>query len=306
MARLAYVANDRTISLEPLIEYLKRLDEIFEGYKKISEEEKEKNAPLLTSYQKWTRKELSINTNYSVGRVDGGDVKYSSLHELENALLYQAASIKRLYLYATVWYDYKKAVDIAITVYDHGFKVEYEISEQEAEIQKATDDLIAKIDGMPLKLDRIVKSKGAIIMKVGFGMGMIPSLVISAITLFVPPVFELYRQYFFILPLLILALGFIFGMFMGGAKLNSSYNKIIPTKYGGWDSRMRSSYRVDDMEKFTGEVDVLIGEKAGIGAARQYIERSEKLLKKFILPELGIAAAICAIAFLIILISGGK
>ena len=95
-------------------------------------------------------------------------------------------------------------------------------------------------------------------------------------------------------------------MFMGGAKLGSSYSKIIPTKYGGWDSRTRSSYRVDDMKKFTGEVDVLIGKKAGLAAARQYIARSEKLLQKFILPELAIVAAISLIAFLIILISGGK
>lgn len=306
MSSLAYVANDRTISLEPLVEYLEKIDNIIKGYEKTYEEEKQKNEPLQYSYQTWTRKDLMVNTSYDIGRVDGGNVKYSSIHELKNALLYQASSIRNIYLYLTVRYNGEKVIDLNFTIYDHGFKFEYDINEAEQEVQKITDEFIAKIEAMPLKLDRIVKSKNVITMKVGFGMGMIPAIILGVVSLFVPPMFELYRQYFFALPVLMLALGFIFGMFMGGAKLGSSYSKIIPTKYGGWDSRTRSSYRVDDMEKFTGEVDVLIGKKAGLAAARQYIARSEKLLQKFILPELAIVAAISLIAFLIILISGGK
>lgn len=299
---IAYVANNRTISLEPVVEFFEKLEAILDGYARLDEEEKAKNEQLLSEYQTWTHQYLSIMQSYHVGRSDGGDVEYKSIRDLKNALLYQAASINHIYTYLTVSYGFNKTIDIQLTIREDKFKVEYNIASNEETVRQLTDDLVKKIDEMPLKLDRIISQKSFIIMKVGFSMGMIPAIALGIASLFIPPMFELYRNYFFVFPLLILALGFIFGMFMGGAKLGSSYSKLIPTKYGGYDSRTRSSYRVDDMEAFSNEVDVLIGKKAGLASARQYIERSEKLLKKFLLPELGITAALTLIAFLLTLI----
>lgn len=300
---VAYVANDRTISLEPVVDYFEKIEAILDEYVRLDNEEKAKNESLPSDQRVWSHKYMIITQSYHVGRTDGGDVEYKSMRDLKNALLFQASSINHIYTYLSVHYNNIRPIDIQLTIRENKFKIEYNVDDCEETIRQLTEDLVKKIDEMPRKLDRIINQKSLIIAKVGFGMGMIPAIALGVASIFIPPMFELYRNYFFIFPLLILALGFIFGMFMGGAKLGSSYSKLIPTKYGGYDTRTHSSYRVDDMDAFTGEVDVLIGKKAGLASARQYIERSERLLKKFLLPELGITAVLTLIVFLITLIN---
>ena len=300
---VAYVANDRTISLEPVVDYFEKIEAILDEYVRLDNEEKAKNESLPSDQRVWSHKYMIITQSYHVGRTDGGDVEYKSMRDLKNALLFQASSINHIYTYLSVHYNNIRPIDIQMTIRENKFKIEYNVDDCEETIRQLTEDLVKKIDEMPRKLDRIINQKSLIIAKVGFGMGMIPAIALGVASIFIPPMFELYRNYFFIFPLLILALGFIFGMFMGGAKLGSSYSKLIPTKYGGYDTRTHSSYRVDDMDAFTGEVDVLIGKKAGLASARQYIERSERLLKKFLLPELGITAVLTLIVFLITLIN---
>ena len=312
---LAYVARDKTISLEPIIEYLEEAEKFIANVKQIEADEEKKNEQLQYSYQSWTHKNVYSHLTYTLSRVDGAMVEYKSLSECKNTLIHQASSIKRLYVHMRVNYstmengktsglDYLTTFDLSANV--NGFKFEYDIHPDEKDFVEKTNDFVAKIDQMPVKLDRIVKFKDLIIMKVGFGIGMIPAIILTFASIFVPQIKEFLHSYFWVYPMAVFAIGFIFGVFFGGMKLGSSYSQLIPTKYGGYDARTRSSYRVDDMDTFCEQVDVLMGEKANIGSTRKYIEKTEKTIGRLIIPELIAVAVTTAIAFFITVVAGGN
>lgn len=311
---MAYVARDKTISLEPIIEYFEAIEKFIADTKQIEADEAKANEQLQFSYQKWTHTNVFSSLNYSLARVDGASVDYKSINDFKTTLIHQPSSIRRISAnlrvnYSTLENGKYGERDRTTTIYllakPDGFKLEYDIYPEEKDFEQATNDFVAKIDQMPIKLDRIAKAKDLIIMKVGFGMGMIPATILTFASIFVPPLREFYKNYFWAYPLINLAVGFIFGVFLGGIKLNSSYSQLIPTKYGGWDRRTHSSYRVDDMDTFSEEVDVLLGDKANIGSIRQYIEKTEKTISRLIVPEL-IAVAVFSLVALIIISIGGN
>lgn len=301
---MAYVARDKTISLDPIISYLEWVELYLKHIQDVEAAEKAKNEPLLYSYQNWTYYCPSTSMHYSISRVDGAMVDYKSISEFKRTLQYQASSVKRLYAYMSLNYDTMEngktggrdhRSDFNLSVGYNGFKFEYNIDPNEKALFDATNTFVAKIDAMPIKLDRIIRFKELIIMKVGFEMGLIPAAILALASVFVPALQGFYRQYFIAFPFLALAVAFIFGIFFGGARLSSSYSKLIPTKYGGYNTKTRQSYRVDDMDTFCEEVDVLMGEKADLGKARQYIEKSEKLFSIFL--PIGLGAVLLASGF---------
>ena len=314
MASMAYVARDRSIDFDPIIDYCEAIEKAIAEAKRIENEEKVANETLRFSYQNWTHNNVFGSLNYSIGRVDGGEVTAKRISELKNTLMYQKNSFKRFSVYMTLSYsnltggqsERAARTEITLNVGEGRFKFEYDVPPEEAALCQATTEFVNKIDNMPLKLDRIIKQKELVIMKTGFAMGMFPALVLGAASLFVPPLAQFYRQYFFVFPCLVLALGFIIGIFLGGMRLSSSYAKLIPTKYGGYNTKTRSSYRVDDMDSFNEEVDVYIGKKSDFGTTRQFIENTEKKMARFILPELGAALILTGIAALVLFVFGGK
>ena len=292
---MAYVARDKTISLEPIIAYFEWVEMYLNRIRAIEAEEKEKNEPLQSSYRNWTYYSPYVSLTFDVGRVDGASVSYKSFAELKSTLQHQPSSVKRVYAHMTLSYDRmtngknegkQRRSTFDMTLRANGFKFEYDIDPEETALVQATDSFVAKIDQMPVKLDRIIKQKDLIIMKVGFAMGLIPAVVLAVASLFVPALKSFYAQYFVSFPGLTLAAAFIIGIFLGNFKLGGQYSRLIPTKYGGYDVKTHSSYRVDDMETFCEEVDVLIGDRSDLGSARKYIESNEKALSKLILPGL--------------------
>lgn len=308
---MAYVARDKTISLEPIIAYLEWVEMYLDRIRAIEAEEKVKNEPLLYSYQNWTYYTPTVSMNYDVVRVDGAMVHYKNAKEFTNTLRHQPASVKRVYAHLLLSYgsmkdghssDARIKSSFDMTVGYNGFKFEYDIDPAETALEQATDAFVAKIDAMPMKLDRIIRNKELIIMKVGFAMGLIPAMALAIASLFIPQMKEFYAQYFWAFPCITLAVGFLFGIFLGGAKLSGHYSKLIPTKYGGYNAKTRQSYRVDDMDAFCEEVDVLMGEKSELGNARKYIESNEKTFGKLLLPELGAVLVATGIAALLVFV----
>ncbi|MCQ2571217.1 MAG: hypothetical protein MJ154_03145 [Candidatus Saccharibacteria bacterium] len=306
---MAYVARDRTISVEPILHYLEYVELYLNHIRSVEAAEKVKNEPLLHSYQTWTCYNPYIYTSYMVVRVDGANVNYKSISEFKSALKYQISSIKRVYANVTLKYgtmtegkssgrDHSN--EFSLTFGENGFKFEYDIDQNDKQLFDATNTFVSKIDSMPLKLDRIIRQKELVIMKVGFGMGLVPAIALGIISTFIPALHNFYQQYFVAFPFLVLACGFIFGIFLGGFRLSNAYSKLIPTKYGGYNAKTRSSYRVDDMDAFCEEVDVLMGKKSEYGKVREYISSNEKKFGKLILPELAVVLIASAIAFAIV------
>ena len=130
-------------------------------------------------------------------------------------------------------------------------------------------------------------------------MGLIPAIVVVTASAFIPQLHEFYNKFFFLFPALILLLALAFGFFLGSMKTSANYVKLVPKKYGGWDSNTHSSYYTDDLKKLTETSDILIGDKADHMLIRKKIAEDEKRFSKLILPFIGAAAIVSLIMFFV-------
>ena len=290
----SYVARDKTISLEPVIEYIKLFEEGVNNAFKIQEKEKAENEQLMHSHQKWTHYNCYESINAAIYYTDGGHIDYKNSHDFLLQITTRAVGIKHFYYTRTFNYwtlengemsahSIQNKVDLNVST--SSFKLESEMSEDNPELELAAQEFLRKLDAMPIKMDDLIRHKNLIMIKTGFPIGLI---IVSLLGFIVPAfsaTFPFFRKHFWLFPSLLLTLGIAFGILVGGKRVRDAYAKLIPTKYGGYDTRTQQSYRVDDLDAFANEVDVLMGEKADLAKCRDTIRACDRWLTRHYAPD---------------------
>lgn len=163
-------------------------------------------------------------------------VRYHYSYWIENG--YNSKSISQ-YINMNI-YEHKMDIDVSLSSEDHKMDDIYQLIKE-------------KILKAPEKYDRIIKKKSAITNKVGFALGIIPSIIICSLLVFVPTIRQIYGILF---PIAVFMIGNT--VFIG--KLTRLYSTIIPEKkYAGYDSTNHKSIYKDDIDKFVTTSEIIIG-----------------------------------------------
>ncbi|MCQ2568757.1 MAG: hypothetical protein MJ155_00500 [Candidatus Saccharibacteria bacterium] len=301
-------SENKIITKDDLIEIFNKINEKVQECRKFYATEKEQNEKLNYSYQNWTMWNYSDHVRWMVDYYDNRQVTYDDFQSFLAVFKNQAYAIKWIHAYCSVSYGIKSEGssevehvnnNITINIREDKFEVESSVSSKDPRMTEVYDFISQKINSAPPKMDRIVKQKELIIMKIGFALGLLPAIIVVFASIFIPQLHGFYNQHFYFFPLLILFLGFIFAIFLGGARTSKSYNKIIPKKYDRYDVNSGKSIYNDDLQTLSSTCDVLIGHKSDIGTERRRIAEDEKRLTKIIPILLGVAAVMTLIAFFI-------
>lgn len=307
MAEIKSTATDRLISTDFLMNFFKECEAAIDFYKAENAREKAENERFENSYQKWNYYLLTSSCSYTIYYTNGRDVKYERTADFDNIVKHQAASIKSIYAHFNASYHrYNQGTmseairaSVSVFVYPHRLDYSRNIDPEDKNIQQCFDEFERGLSSLPPKNDRIIKQKELIQMKVGYAMGLVPAIILVTASAFVPMLHPFYQKFFWVFPLIILLLGFVFGIFLGAMMLDRSYRVLIPKKYAGYNANTRSSYYNDDLNKFNSECDIMIGEMAGSESERRYITETEKKFSKLILPLLGAVAVLSLIMFFV-------
>lgn len=301
-------AHNKIIDRDLLLEIIEAMHDELEKCSQIAKEEEAKNEPLQLQYQKWTLRYFKGSLRFSVFFKDNHDVTYDDYHTFLSVFKSRAFSIRHLIIDYTLSYnkpDEKNGYgehmynSINISATEDDFRVSSHMASGDKYMQEVYDLITQKIASAPPKYDHIIKAKELISLKIGFAMGLIPAIVVVTASAFIPQLHEFYNKFFFLFPALILLLALAFGFFLGSMKTSANYAKLVPKKYGGWDSNTHSSYYTDDLKKLTETSDILIGDKADHMLIRKKIAEDEKRFSKLILPFIGAAAIVSLIMFFV-------
>ena len=299
-------ANNKTIDRDMLLDFFAAMHKELLECQRIADEEIAKNEPLALDYQEWTMRHFDGSLRFAVYFKDGHEISYDNYDKFVSMFKSQAYAIKSIYVHCRMSY-YKTSTNgssdeyihnsIDLNIYEDRLSVGSDIASSDTRMNEVYNMITQRIAEAPPKYDHIIKAKEFINVKIGFAMGLIPAIVIVTATAFIPQLHDFYRDTFYLFPVLILAIAAILSFFLGSAKTNSSYAKLIPQKYGGYDHNRGGSYYNDDLKTLTETSDVLIGDKVNNLLERKRIEADEKRFTKLIPIFLGIAAVVCIVMF---------
>ncbi|MBP5656414.1 hypothetical protein J6X15_02410 [Candidatus Saccharibacteria bacterium] len=310
MSEMIVNSNNKIITRDVLLEIFEAMHNELETLKKAAADEKAKNEPLKTEYQKWTLRYFDGNLRFSIYFLDNHNVSYDDYHTFITLFKNQSFSIERIYVNYTVSYNkpgenntYGEHMhnSLRLTIDEDKVEVTADLASGDHYLEDIYNMILQKISSAPPKFDRIIKAKELISFKIGLPIGLILGAVVTGATLFVPQLREFYHKMFFLFPILELLLGIVISIFIGAMRTSSDYAKLIPKKYGGYDSNTKSSYYNDDLKKLTETSEVLIGNKSNNLTIRNQIAAAEKRAIKQIPIGLGVVAAVCLVAFIITL-----
>lgn len=302
------VAN-KIISDDDLVDIFTKMNDDIKKYEAISRQETQANLMYEREYQTWTAKDFKGTFKVNVNFTDDTQITFDNYLTFISIFNSRITEIKNLWLTYSYSYDVKYLgqslnyiyQSISMNISDYRMDIDVRLSSEDKKMDDVYNFIKNKILNAPEKYDYIVKQKDSIINKVGFALGMIPSLIICLLLFFVPGIREFYFVSYVGFPLAAIILGFVLGTVFLTGKISSLYEAIMPEKkYSHYDSSSGKSVYVDDLDSFKAKSDILIGSKVDILKYRSEIKEMEKKYLKWPLYEI---ATVFVLSLIIILIS---
>lgn len=302
-------SNNKIISREALIEIFEAMHKELEEFKRIAAEEEKQNEPLKYEYQKWTLHYFSGNLSFTIYYTDNHNVSYDDYHNF--ITIFKSQSYLIDHIYVQYYMSYRKQYEdgardehssnrLSLSITEDKLEVTADLSSKDHYLEDTYNMILQTISSAPPKYDHIIKAKEFISFKIGLPLGLIIGAILIAVTVFVPQMRDFYHKMPYLLPALQLLIGVVTSIFIGSMRTSADYAKLIPKKYGGYDTNTKSSYYNDDLKKLTETSEVMIGSKSNNLTIRNGIAANEKSATKRIPISLGITIAICLISLLIV------
>ena len=290
-------AENKIIKSEDLYEIFSLMNETLKKYKKVSEREDAMNKTLDYAYQNYTFKDEGSKIKASVNFYDNTDITFDNFDNFLSIFNARLEEIKNIDVYFTLSYSVKtpepnKSYDsfyqtINMYIRDDKLDISLNLKSDDDKLTEIYSLIKNKILNAPEKYDFIIKKKNKITNTVSFGAGIIPSVIITSIFLFIPKINNIFLHGYVVYPICILFLTFIIGSMISSSKLDKYYKNIMPEKkYAGWDSKNSKSIYKDDIESYIGTSDILIGKKVNNLKNRQIIYKEYKKYKKNLTEEI--------------------
>lgn len=300
------VAN-KIISDTDLADIFQRMDEELKENQQICRQETMQNEKYERKYQHWTTKDFDGSFTCTFNFYDDTNVT------VDNYPVFITIFNNRLHEVKDMWVRYnchywiqngndQKMVSqhINMSIYEYKMDIEVNLSSDDKKMDDIYQLIKEKILHAPERYDRVIKKKSSITNKIGFALGMIPSLVICTLLVFVPAIKQIYGMTYVLFPIATIILAFMIGNTVFGGKLDHLYSTIVPEKkYAGYDSTNYKSIYKDDIEKFVETSEIIIGKNIDNIKNRKEIVELEKKYSSYIPKEL-IALLVLSIVMILV------
>lgn len=300
------VAN-KIISDTDLADIFQSMDEELKENQQICRQETMQNEKYERKYQHWTTKDFDGSFTCTFNFYDDTNVT------VDNYPVFITIFNNRLHEVKDMWVRYnchywiqngndQKMVSqhINMSIYEYKMDIEVNLSSDDKKMDDIYQLIKEKILHAPERYDRVIKKKSSITNKIGFALGMIPSLVICTLLVFVPAIKQIYGMTYVLFPIATIILAFMIGNTVFGGKLDRLYSTIVPEKkYAGYDSTNYKSIYKDDIEKFVETSEIIIGKNIDNIKNRKEIAELEKKYSSYIPKEL-IALLVLSIVMILV------
>ena len=289
------VAN-KIITDTDLIDIFNKMWEELEKYNKICKQEEQRNMVYERPYQTWTAENFSGTLKFTVNFDDNTNITFDNYNNFLSIFNTRIYDIKSIYVYYSYHYSVRYpnttgkyySQSISMSIYEESMDVEVSLSSEDKKMDEVYNLIKQKILTAREKYDRVIKKKNIITTKICFGIGLIPSLILTSLLLIVPTVREVFSNGYVLYPICVIIFGYIIGSIFT-SKVSSLYSTIITDKkYSHYDTDRGKSVYKDDMDAFMSKGEILIGKKTDNLKKREQIEEMEKKYSKFIPYELGV------------------
>lgn len=300
------VAN-KIISDTDLADIFQRMDEELKENQQICRQETMQNEKYEREYQHWTTKDFDGSFTCTFNFYDDTNVtvdNYPAFITIFNNRLHE---VKDMWVRYNCHYWIQNGNDqkmvsqhINMSIYEYKMDIEVNLSSDDKKMDDIYQLIKEKILHAPERYDRVIKKKSSITNKIGFALGMIPSLVICTLLVFVPAIRQIYGMTYVLFPIATIILAFMIGNTVFGGKLDRLYSTIVPEKkYAGYDSTNYKSIYKDDIEKFVETSEIIIGKNIDNIKNRKEIVELEKKYSSYIPKEL-IALLVLSIVMILV------
>lgn len=293
------VAN-KIITDKDLLEIFQMMNDDLEENIEIAKKETIENEKYESNYQHWTVKQFSGNYNCTFNFHDDTSIKvdnYSDLLEVFHNRQNEIKSMWILYSYSYWIQDGEKqdyiSQRINLAIYENSMNINFDLSSEDEKMNNIYQLIKEKILKAPTRYSRIIRKRRFISNKMYLAFGLIPSLILCTLLLFVPAIKEIFSNFFILYPITVLLFGFLLGSLLLGSKLQGLYSTLIPNqKYERFDMNKNKSIYKDDTNEYLSKGEIIIGKNTKNIKKRKEIIRMEKKYNKYIPVELFILVII--------------
>lgn len=300
------VAN-KIISDTDLADIFQRMDEELRENIQICKQETAQNERYEREYQHWTAKSFDGTFKCTFNFYDDTNItvdNYNAFITIFNNRLHEVKDMWVRYHY-NYWIQHgsdQKMVrqSINMNIYEHKMDIEVNLSSDDKKMDDIYQLIKEKILKAPERYDRIIKKKSSITNKIGFALGVIPSLVICTLLVFVPTIRQIYGMTYILYPIAVVILAFLIGNTVFSGTLDRLYSTITPKqKYAGYDSTNHKSIYKDDIDDFVSTSEIIIGKNIDNIKHRKEIVELEEKYSKYIPIELIVLLVLSIIMILV-------
>ncbi len=300
------VAN-KIISDTDLLDIFQRMDEEIRKNQQICRQETMQNEKYERDYQHWTTKDFQGTFKCTFDFYDDTNItvdNYNTFITVFNNRLHEVKDMWVRYGYS-YWIQNGReqkmiSQHINMTIYEYKMDIEVNLSSDDKKMDDVYQLIKEKILQAPERYDRVIKKKSSITNKIGFALGMIPSLIVCTLLVFVPIIRQIYGMTYVLFPIAVVILAFMIGNTVFGGKLDFLYSTIVPEKkYAGYDSTNHKSIYKDDIDKFVQTSEIIIGKNINNINHRKEIVELEKKYSSYIPTEL-IALLVLSIIMILV------
>ena len=300
-------AENKIISNDDLSRIFQMMGDTLKKYQKVSAMEEQQNRMLETAYQNYTFKDEGSKFKATVDFYDNTNITFDKYDNFASIFYSRIDEIKSIDVHYTLSYTVmtpepnrsRNFYSQSITMYinENKMDITLNLSSEDPKLDELYNFIKGVVLNAPEKYDNIIRQKSKITNTVAFAIGLIPAIIITTILLFVPVINTIILKGFVVYPIVSLFLAFVIGSMVASSKLDKYYDTIVPDKKVSYSSGERRE--TDDIEKFMGTSDILIGKKVNNLQNRRLIQAEYDKYKKFIPKEL---IAVLAISVIVILI----
>ena len=300
------VAN-KIISESALTDIFQRMNDEIKENEQICRQETMQNEKYERDYQHWTTKDFQGTFKCTFNFYDDTNVtvdNYNAFITVFNNRLHEVKDMWVRYGYS-YWIqngrDQKMiSQHINMNIYEYKMDIEVNLSSDDKKMDDVYQLIKEKILNAPERYDRVIKKKNSITNKIGFALGMIPSLIICTLLVFVPSIRQIYGMTYILYPIAVVILAFMIGNTIFGGRLDRLYSTIVPEKkYDHYDTNAGKSVYKDDIDKFVGTSEIIIGKNINNISHRKEIVSLEKKYSSYIPTEL-IALLVLSIIMILV------
>lgn len=285
-------AENKIITNEDLFEIFQLMGETLKKYLKISKAEEQRNAMVDYSNQEYSFKDEGSKMKVTVDFYDNTNITFDNYDNFASIFYSRVEEIRSMSVYYNLYYNVVTPVpnrtrthySQSITMYinDNKMDIELKLSSEDQKLYEIYELIKNKILNAKEKYDVVIRKKSSITNTVALSYGIIPAIIISTILLFIPNLNSIIFNGFIIYPICCLLFSYLIGSVIATTKLGKYYETIMPDKkYMGRNSKGKSVYK-DDLEKFLGTSEILIGNKVNNLKYREQIMEEYNRAKNFL------------------------